>query len=345
MLGSVPSSPLPTTAFAGPTTGAGATAGLDAVGSAKLPLIPSGVRTAATVEANLGSPPVTQRAMAAMDFGEKAANSVSRLADFLDVNIGGALNFAHADVRRLSHDINHNAPDTRIGQDTQRLLGDWVTKGGQAFQAIRHGLFRNAEQDIGQAAHALSGAGVTNPEIQSAMREVASVLRQVDAFMAHPGLPGPIGGIGGGGGGPVLDGPNLGGPIGGGPIGGGPIGGGPIGGGPIGGGPLGGGPLGPFDALFNRAMAKLNQAFGTEAQAHPEHLQALRDASASVGNAVRQLNQGMTAVYVTQAGVMQDLQRLGWSPSPLPRPTPMPLPGPQPTSQAQPPAAPQAQAA
>ncbi|HYV43295.1 MAG TPA: hypothetical protein VFA20_00480 [Myxococcaceae bacterium] len=338
MLSSVQSSPLPTTAFAGPTTGAGATAGLDAVGSARLPVVPSGIQTAATVEANLGSTPVTQRAMAAMDFGEKSANAVSRLADFLDVNIGSALNFAHADVRRLSHDLTHNAPDTRTGQDTQRLLGDWATKGGQAFQAIRHGLFRNAEQDIGQAAHALSSAGVTNPEIQSSMREVASVLRMVDAFMAHPGMPGPIGGIGGGigrPGGPVLDGPNL----------GGGIGGGAIGGGGIGGGPIGGGPLGPFDALFNRAMAKLNQAFGNEVQAHPEHLQAIRDASASVGNAVRQLNQGMTAVYVTQAGVMRDLQQLGWTPSPQPRPTPLPLPGPQPTSQAQPPAEPQAQAA
>src|SRR4051794_18380168 len=86
MLSSVQSSPLPTTAFAG----------LDAVGSARLPVIPSGVQTAATVEANLGSTPVTQRATAAMDFGEKWANDISRLADLTGIDIGGALSFAHA---------------------------------------------------------------------------------------------------------------------------------------------------------------------------------------------------------------------------------------------------------
>lgn len=261
-----------------------------------------------TIDANLGvsafipTPPgggVRDRAAAAMTAGEKWAGEVSRLADFLDVNLGNSLNFAHADVRHLSHDISHQAPDARIARDTQQLLGDWGTKGRQAFDTIRHGLFRNAEQDIGQAAHALSRGGVTSPAIQSAMREVGDVLRLVDDFMSEPGMPpGPIGG-------------------------------------PIG---PGGPSRGPFDALLDHAMARLYQAMGDDVRAHPDHQQAIMAAAGSVGNALRNLQTGMTAVYVTQAGIQQDLTRLGWTPQPLPRPTPMPLPGPQPTTQPQPPA-------
>lgn len=321
MLSPVQSSPVQSS----PVSAAASSRTVDAAGITRLHTDTRNIGS--TIDANLGgvnalppSPPGPRNlAMAAMDFGEKWANNVSRLADFLDVNLGNSLNFAHADVRHLSHDLNHNAPDARTARDTQHLLGDWSTKSQQAFDTIRHGLFRNAEQDIGQAAHALSRAGVTSPAIQSAMGEVANVLRMVDAFMSRPGGPpgGPIGGIGGGRGGPVLDGPLPGRPTGGGSPGldlpmlnamGGGIG------------QPGPGPLGPFDTMFNQAMAKLNQALGADAQAHPEHVQALRDADAAVGNAVRQLNQGMTAVAMTQIGMMQDLRQLGWTPQPQPLP-------------------------
>src|SRR5262245_28508509 len=53
MLSTVQSSPVPTTALAGPTT----TAGLDAIGSAKPPITPGAQTTTATLEANLGSAP------------------------------------------------------------------------------------------------------------------------------------------------------------------------------------------------------------------------------------------------------------------------------------------------
>lgn len=183
MLGSVQSSPLPTTAFAGPTTAAG----LDAVGSAKLPVSPSGIRTTATIEANLGSPPVTQRAMAAMNFGEKWISTISQVADLTDINIGGALRFAHADVRHLARDLKHDAPDARITRDTDRLINDWVANAPQVFGAIRHGLFRNAEQDIAALGPQLARGGVTSPQIQGALRNLASTLAQVDSLMAsHP---------------------------------------------------------------------------------------------------------------------------------------------------------------
>src|SRR6185295_1551336 len=104
------------------------------VALARPPISPGEAQTAAVIHANLGGilptppsptppPPAPRaRAMMAAQLGEKWAGELSQLGNMSGVNIGKALNFAHADVRRVMTDLNRNAPEATLTRDTNKLL-------------------------------------------------------------------------------------------------------------------------------------------------------------------------------------------------------------------------------
>ena len=167
-------------------------------GSSKPPISPFANPTGNAIAANLGPlPPPTNPpealARASVMLSQKWTQEISRFASLSGLELGGGLRFAQRDERRVMSALNNGADPERLTAATNRLLGDWQTRGLQTMRDLRHGLFRNAEHSVRDFNAGLTRDGVTSPEVHGAVRDVVTLLRQIDRGeipMGPPGLPG-----------------------------------------------------------------------------------------------------------------------------------------------------------
>jgi hypothetical protein len=181
MIAPLPNTHVPALIAGGPLGGLGSLGGIAAL--TRPPISPDNAMANA-INANMGPPPRAPseaRAQAAVQLSQKWTGQITYLAKALGLDLGGSLQFAQPDERRVLSMLQRGAPPKPLDRATDRLVGDWMANGPQIFQQLKHGVYQGAESSLGQIAAKLVSGGVTSPQLQQAFQGADALLKRMDA--------------------------------------------------------------------------------------------------------------------------------------------------------------------